>query len=304
MSKPFQLSNYSFENHQIRTTLRNGEIWFVAKDICDAVRIANVADALIKLDDDEKATIGLTDSHNGMGAQCISIVSESGMYTLILRCRDAVKKGTTPYKFRKWVTSEVLPSIRKTGKYQLETKRNRRSLKKPSNTLLAVTRAIRSRDDLSFTMRDADGGLINWVMPDRAGNWHEHYGIGTIWFNEILELARHNAKEAYFAMRFAGSQMVRYWQQGHPEGFFDCMAQWALSGILSGSSEPHLPFSVSYPGIPPQEGMDYYLAQAAPRPSLSPEEQQRVDQQAMQEVLACQRQCYEYRRQQIMMRRT
>ena len=42
------------------------------------------------------------------------------MYTLILRCRDAVKKGSIPHRFRKWVTSEVLPTIRKTGKYQLQ----------------------------------------------------------------------------------------------------------------------------------------------------------------------------------------
>ena len=118
-NQPIQLSNYSFENHQIRTTIKNDEIWFVAKDVCDAVKISNVADALIKLDNDEKATVGLTDSRNGSGAQRISIISESGMYTLILRCRDAVKKGTAPYKFKKWVTSEVLPSIRKTGGYSL-----------------------------------------------------------------------------------------------------------------------------------------------------------------------------------------
>lgn len=119
-NQPIQLSNYSFENHQIRTTIKNDEIWFVAKDVCDAVKISNVADALIKLDNDEKATVGLTDSRNGSGAQRISIISESGMYTLILRCRDAVKKGTAPYKFKKWVTSEVLPSIRKTGGYMTD----------------------------------------------------------------------------------------------------------------------------------------------------------------------------------------
>ena len=112
-----QVSNYSFENKQIRTTIKNGEIWFIAKDICDAVNISNVTDALIKLDEDEKATIGLTERRGGTGAQRMSIISESGMYTLILRCRDAVKKDTTPYKFRKWVTSEVLPTIRKTGSY-------------------------------------------------------------------------------------------------------------------------------------------------------------------------------------------
>lgn len=48
------------------------------------------------------------------------ILSESGLYTLVLRCRDAVKQGTVPYRFRKWVTNEVLPQIRKTGKYELE----------------------------------------------------------------------------------------------------------------------------------------------------------------------------------------
>ncbi|PIT22049.1 BRO-N domain-containing protein, partial [Snodgrassella alvi] len=276
---------------------KNNEPLFCLADVTDVLDIKNHRDLASKQLNSKGVEKIYTLTQGGK--QELLFIDEANLYRVIFRSN---KKEAVD--FQNWVFEEVLPSIRKTGKYQLETKRNRRSLRKPSNTLLAVTRAIRSRDDLSFTMRDADGGLINWVMPDRAGNWHEHYGIGTIWFNEILELARHNAKEAYFAMRFAGSQMVRYWQQGHPEGFFDCMAQWALSGILSGSSEPHLPFSVSCPGIPPQEGMDYYLAQAAPRPSLSPEEQQRVDQQAMQEVLACQRQCYEYRRQQIMMRRT
>lgn len=118
MSKTsIQFSKYSFENQLIRTILRNGEMWFIAKDVCKAIKISNVADALVKLDDEEKTTIALTDRQAGNGAQSISIVSESGMYTLILRCRDAVKKGTAPYKFKKWVTSEVLPSIRKTGSY-------------------------------------------------------------------------------------------------------------------------------------------------------------------------------------------
>lgn len=51
----------------------------------------------------------------------MNIVSESGMYTLILRCRDAVKKGSIPHRFRKWVTAEVLPTIRKTGRYEHKT---------------------------------------------------------------------------------------------------------------------------------------------------------------------------------------
>ena len=121
MSNQSQLSTFNFESNSIRTLVINNEPWFVAKDVCDTLKISNVSDALLKLDDDEKATIGLTDSQAGNGAQSLSLVSESGMYTLILRCRDAVKKGSVPHRFRKWVTAEVLPAIRKTGKYESKT---------------------------------------------------------------------------------------------------------------------------------------------------------------------------------------
>lgn len=121
MKNQSQLSTFSFESKSIRTLAIDNEPWFIAKDVCDTLKISNVSDALLKLDDDEKATIGLTDSQAGNGAQSISIISESGMYTLILRCRDAVKKGSIPHRFRKWVTAEVLPAIRKTGKYESKT---------------------------------------------------------------------------------------------------------------------------------------------------------------------------------------
>ena len=116
-----QLSTFNFESNSIRTLAIDNEPWFVAVDVCNALDIANSRDALLKLDEDEKTTVGLTDSQAGNGAQSISIISESGMYTLILRCRDAVKKGSIPHRFRKWVTAEVLPAIRKTGKFEAKT---------------------------------------------------------------------------------------------------------------------------------------------------------------------------------------
>ena len=116
-----QLATFTFEQHTIRTIVINDEPWFIAKDICTSLNISNVTDALLKLDDDEKMildnTLGLTESI-GKQVQEVNLVSESGMYTLILRCRDAVKKGSIPHRFRKWVTAEVLPAIRKTGKYE------------------------------------------------------------------------------------------------------------------------------------------------------------------------------------------
>ncbi|MFM4582025.1 Bro-N domain-containing protein [Klebsiella pneumoniae subsp. ozaenae] len=110
------LSVFSFqENHPVRVVLVNGEPWFVAKDICDALKLVNSRKALSSLDDDEKNTVTLSDGNRGNPN--MSIISESGLYTLILRCRDAVKQGTTAWRFRKWVTNEVLPAIRKSGEY-------------------------------------------------------------------------------------------------------------------------------------------------------------------------------------------
>ena len=137
MKTQSQLSTFKFESKSIRTLAINNEPWFIAKDVCDTLKISNVSDALLKLDDDEKATIGLTDSQAGKGAQSISIISESGMYTLILRCRDAVKKGSVPHRFRKWVTSEVLPQIRKTGSYSKTTADQRTGLRNAVNILVS-----------------------------------------------------------------------------------------------------------------------------------------------------------------------
>lgn len=113
------LSVFSFqENHPVRVVLIKGEPWFVALDICAALNIANPSDALRKLDHDEKLTLGLTEAQKlDRMAREVNVVSESGLYTLILRCRDAVKQGTTAWRFRKWVTNEVLPAIRKNGEY-------------------------------------------------------------------------------------------------------------------------------------------------------------------------------------------
>ncbi|MHD0517921.1 BRO-N domain-containing protein [Klebsiella pneumoniae] len=90
------------------------EPWFVAADVCKALDIADNRAAVRKLDDDEKGGYSLPTPG---GVQSVGIVNESGLYTCILRCRDAVKQGTTAWRFRKWVTNEVLPAIRKNGEY-------------------------------------------------------------------------------------------------------------------------------------------------------------------------------------------
>lgn len=101
---------FNESNQPIRVELVDGEPWFVAKDVCDALGIENNRNATARLDEDEKgASIVRTPS----GEQQMNIVNESGLYNLIFQSRKPEAK-----KFRKWVTGEVLPSIRKTGKYE------------------------------------------------------------------------------------------------------------------------------------------------------------------------------------------
>ncbi|HBY2240676.1 TPA: hypothetical protein MIR89_25370 [Klebsiella pneumoniae] len=116
------LSVFSFqENHPVRVVLVNGEPWFVAVDVCKALGLTNPTKSVSALDEDEKQLFSGDSNFKlgsaGKGAQSLIILNESGLYTLILRCRDAVKQGTTAWRFRKWVTNEVLPTIRKNGEY-------------------------------------------------------------------------------------------------------------------------------------------------------------------------------------------
>lgn len=94
---------------QVRVVDVNGEPWFVARDVCECLELTNTSQTLSYLDDDEK---GITTNDTPGGQQEMSIVSEAGLYSLILRSRKPEAKA-----FKRWITHEVLPSIRKTGQY-------------------------------------------------------------------------------------------------------------------------------------------------------------------------------------------
>ena len=95
---------------QVRTVVIDDEPWFVAADVCRALDIGNSRQAVTRLDDDEKNTIRMSDGIAGNPYK--ATISESGFYKLVLRSRKPVAK-----EFQRWVTHEVLPSIRKHGGY-------------------------------------------------------------------------------------------------------------------------------------------------------------------------------------------
>ncbi|EOZ4488861.1 Bro-N domain-containing protein [Salmonella enterica subsp. diarizonae] len=155
-----QLYYFYFEHQSsIRTHLINEEPWFVAADVCAVLGIVNSRDALNKLDEDERG-VALTDTLSG--SQKMAIINESGLYTLILRCRDAVKPGTVPHRFRKWVTNEVLPAIRKTGRYQ-------HPVATPPRTAEPLTRSdMKNLNYLVVMMTRQFSRTGSW----RLGVWH------------------------------------------------------------------------------------------------------------------------------------
>ena len=98
----------------VSVVIQNNELRFVAADVCRALEIGNPSMALSRLDEDEKMTISLADSHSGQrgGAQSMSIINEPGLYSLVLGSRKSEAKA-----FKRWITHEVIPAIRNHGVY-------------------------------------------------------------------------------------------------------------------------------------------------------------------------------------------
>lgn len=153
-SLPATQELYRFGEAQVRIVIRDGEPWFVAADVCRALSIVKTDRALTNLDEDERRAHTVSTS---TGAKEVAVINESGLYSLILRSRKPEAK-----KFKRWVTSEVLPAIRKRGSYvdpkvaeELETYRVEnfrfRALLKLHDETKPALRAPKSFDLKTFT---------------------------------------------------------------------------------------------------------------------------------------------------------
>src|SRR5271165_1463671 len=105
------LMEFSFKGQRVRPVLLDGETWFVAADVCAVLEHTQPSKAVLRLDDDEK---GVTTVPTLGGSQEMLVVSESGLYALIFSSRKPEARA-----FRRWVTGEVLPAIRKTDRYEM-----------------------------------------------------------------------------------------------------------------------------------------------------------------------------------------
>ncbi|QHZ46326.1 Bro-N domain-containing protein [Bacillus sp. NSP9.1] len=104
----------------MRTVVKDGEPWFVAKDVCNVLEIGNSRQALARLDDDEGMSFEMTHPQSPSKTIMMQAVNEAGLYTLILGSRKPEAK-----QFKRWITHEVIPTIRKTRCFTWQTKYSR-----------------------------------------------------------------------------------------------------------------------------------------------------------------------------------
>jgi prophage antirepressor-like protein len=159
---PSRTREFSFDDRRVRTVLKDGQPWFVAKDVCAILEIVNPRDAIASLDDDEK---GVAESYTIRGIQTLNVVSESGLFSLVFKSHKPQAKI-----FRRWVTGEVLPSIRNTGRYEREVE------------------PVRYRSTAADPVQVMLPGHGRFVVVSSAGQTpHIHQTPATVVFQEIGE---------------------------------------------------------------------------------------------------------------------
>ncbi len=185
-------TTFNFNAHAVRILNKDGALWFVASDVATALEYSHTPHMLRHLDNDEK-DVQIVDTLGG--AQEVSTISESGLYSAILRSRKPEAK-----RFKKWVTSEVLPAIRKTGAYST----TRKAKVEPGSYLLTAGEVHHLHgvfcmvDMMRDTLRELEPPLrlLNSPIAPRVfDSWHE---IGM--FIGSLKKLRSHCGEHYQAM--------------------------------------------------------------------------------------------------------
>ncbi|SIS84847.1 BRO-N domain-containing protein [Insolitispirillum peregrinum] len=154
------MTPFDFEGFPVRILDQEGELWFVLADVCRVLELSNPSKAAERLDEDEKDTLTNREGIASPQVQQLTIINESGLYSLIFRSRKPEAR-----RFKKWVTSEVLPTIRKTGKYaagpeQGPSEREQKLLKELANLQ-------HQHIQLQNELRDFDRQCKDWDIAIR-----------------------------------------------------------------------------------------------------------------------------------------
>ena len=168
------MKNQIFKNEefgQIRTCTMDGETYFVGKDVASALGYKNTMDALMRhVDEEDKQTSGFT---MGSHRYSMTVVNESGLYSLILS-----SKLDSARRFKRWVTGEILPAIRKNGHYELEQRTRKLENR---NTLLEEISAQQK------PLTDYARHILSSTQTVTITQIEQDYGFTAVRFNELLK---------------------------------------------------------------------------------------------------------------------
>ena len=167
----------SKEFGQIRTCMMDGETYFGGKDVASALGYRNAPKAMADHVDDEDK--GITKCYTLGGNQEMTVITESGLYSLILSSKLESAK-----RFKRWVTSEVLPAIRKNGRYELEQQNTQlsnqnRMLESRNSLLEEITAQQKPLTDYART-------ILSSTQTVTVTQIAQDYGYGAVKFNELL----------------------------------------------------------------------------------------------------------------------
>ena len=161
---------FADKGFKLRVIMRLGNPWFVAPDACGCLALSNVSEALADLDDDDKLKLTKDEldtliSNEGIKCsvdsrvQSLNLVSESGLYDLIMQSRKPEAKA-----FKRWVTHEVLPSIRKTGNYSVNQPQPQTQPALPTTYLDALKALVKSEEEKLALQAERDEAIRTKAM--------------------------------------------------------------------------------------------------------------------------------------------
>lgn len=155
---------FNYESQQIRVIQdEQGEPWWIARDVCEVLELTNVSMAVNGLDDDEK---GVRKVYTLGGEQELLTVNEPGLYTLIIRSNKPEAKN-----FKRWITHEVLPTIRKTGKYEVGT----------LSEIDLIIKSAQALKQVELKQLDHDNRLSTLEAKSHQNSAHTGYWTITAW---------------------------------------------------------------------------------------------------------------------------
>ncbi len=211
-TESFPAIEFSFEGRAVRTAVKGGQTWFVAADVCAVLEHVNSRDAISRLDDDEKG-VAIIDTLGGV--QEMNVVNESGVYNLIFTSRKPQAKA-----FRRWVTDEVLPSIRKTGRFQPGPGRAgavQVTLPQPGRyviTLLPDGNLHLHQTAYEALLDDLEAGdcqMLAYALKMIEGYWHEMQQMRAIAHDPESDLAFQRLEKAILEGGGLASRFLSFW---------------------------------------------------------------------------------------------